>query len=63
MPIIVKTPMCKTIVQQPSEQGGWHFDRSQNSMVARHINSGKLNGFVLMDEGLSLRANFLREMT
>lgn len=62
MPIIIKTPMCKTIVQQPSEQGSWQFEQSQSSMVARHINSGKLNGFVLMDEGLSLRATFLREM-
>lgn len=63
MPVILKTPMCKTIIQPPAELvGDWQYHVEEDSLLARFESSGKLHGFILMGTALKQRSGLLKEL-
>lgn len=61
MPIILKTPMCRTIFVHSSRGVAWDISETDDSVLAKNYDEcGKLCGFVLLGDACKHRAELMQ---
>lgn len=62
MPVILKTPMCRTIFVYSEFGKSWQINREDEGMVAKQFDANSnLCGFVLLGSAAKLRGQLMRE--